>query len=178
MFKFFEEKKSITSTELAVELWEFCLDISGQFQGEVMSSLENSGLELNSEEKKTAILEVPKLNLWIISKTLPSDKVTLEKLHHLYASAMEKYLKQIGSPKTQLEIIDDLIQTYKIYYNNWNDKSGGEQTVLATEILQQLLNNGKFDKKFMSFFATFIINEYLLKAMQATLDLRNNYEII
>jgi hypothetical protein len=169
-------KNNTPSEELAYGLWEFCISMSHVFQQSVIPAIEKAGLKLSRAEKKMAILETIKLNLWIISKTLSSEKSVLEELHHFYAFSMEKDSER-KTPETKLEIMDNLIETYKKYYNAWSDETGGSQIILSTEILQQLFNNGEPNKKFLNAFATFPVNHYVLSTMQEVLDLRNNFKI-
>jgi hypothetical protein len=172
MLNLFRQKKNLTDVELASKLWEFCIDMSQVFQQSVIPSIEEAGLKLSKEEKEGSIIEIINLNLWIISKALSSEKDVLENLHHFYAFAMEKDSER-KKPKQQAEIMGNLIEIYKKYYNSWNDESGGVQMSLSIEILQQLFNNGGPDRKFLNAFAAYPVNHYVLTTIQTTLDLRD-----
>ncbi len=170
--------KKVNHQQMAERLWIFCKKFSKEFYNSFTKDLKKIDMEINQKQQINFSREIVKMNLWIISKALTADKKILDELHKIYifghANLAETGEDKIDFPK-QAE--KELNETYQKYYETWDDNSGGNQSILALTILEQLLNNGKPDKKLVNIMLFSLINMHVLTTLKAVLDFRNNFEI-
>lgn len=163
---------------MAEGLWMFFKKMCRDFKEKIETISKESGVELKSPSG----VEIFKFNLWMISKALSfeSEKTILQGLHDIYIKFLvdTSEIKKEDVEDFSKDINDDMNKTYKKYYDAWDDTSGGNQTILAVEILEQIFNDGKPDRKFINIKLTYPINIYILTGIEAILDFRLGFEII
>lgn len=145
------------------------------------------GIKLDEMQTVTLKREIFMLNMWAISKVLSPDKEILDELHKIYLlpHINEKQIKQwLEQDKTEnLKNVlkqdeSELNQRYAKYYANWDDKSGGNQSVLAITILEYMFNGGKPDRRFVDARLIFEVNGHIFDIMKFIIDFRKKAEKI
>lgn len=174
------DKKKVSSKEMADGLWMFCKKYSEGFQGELISTTEGVGIKLDEKRNKLLTLEIIRMNLWIISKALATDKSTLNELHKIYIFGLADLLAETDEEKAAFakQAEKELTEIYKKYYDAWDDNSGGNQTILSGVILEQLLNEGNPDSKFLDMRLSFPVNLHVLGTLKSVLEFRNDFDVI
>jgi hypothetical protein len=151
--------KKIASKEFAQGLLHALKKFSDHFY-EDFSQRAQSILEIQLDETQLMALkrEIYMLNLWIISKILSPDRKILDELHkiyflpHLNENQIKQWLEQKETENLKNVLKkdeDELRERYQKYYAEWDDNSGGNQAILATTILEYLLNKGQPDRHFV-----------------------------
>jgi len=170
--------KKVNHQQMAEGLWMFCKKFSKKFYNSFTKDLKRMNMEINQEQQINFSREIVKMNLWIISKALTADKKVLDELHEIYifghANLAETEEDKINFSKQAKKELD---KTYQKYYEAWDDDSGSNQNTLALAILEQLLNDGKPNKKFVNIMLFSLINMHILTMLGALSNFRNNFEI-
>ena len=134
----------------------------------------------------TLAREIYMINLWVISKTLGSEKKILDELHKIYLlphsneNQIKQWLEQQDTEKLR-DVLkndeNDLRERYTKYYADWNDRNGGKQHVLAMSMLEYMFNKGKSHRRFVRIDLTFEMINHILGMMKFIIDFRKKYEI-
>jgi len=180
--------KKTNSKELAQGLLYLLKKFSDHFYKDfgqrVQTILE---VKLNEAQLTTLKREIYIMNMWIISKILSSDRKVLDELHKIYLlphvnqNQINKWLKQKETENLKNVLKQDeseLNERYAKYYADWDDKSGGNQSILVMTMLEHLFNNGQPDKRFVDARLTFEVNAHILGMMKIIIDFRKGHEII
>lgn len=145
------------------------------------------GIKLDETQLATLKREIYMMNLWIISKILSPDKKILDELHkiyflpHLNENQIKQWLKEKKTENLQSVLKQDereLNERYVKYYAEWDDKSGGNQSILVMTMLEHMFNNGKLNRSFVNARLTFEVNAHILGMMKFIIDFRKKYAII
>jgi hypothetical protein len=177
-----------TSKELAQGLIHALKKFSDHFYEDFGKRVQKIiGIELNETQLTTLAREIYMMNLWIISKILSPDKKVLDELHKIYLlphvnqNQINKWLEQKETEKLKNILKQDerdLHERYAKYYADWDDKSGSNQTILATTMLEYLLNKGQPDRRFIRIDLQFLITNHVFGMMKFIMDFRNKYEVV
>lgn len=145
------------------------------------------GIELDETQSATLAREIYMINLWIISKILSPDKKILDELHKIYLlphvnqNQIDQWFEQKETENLKNVLKHDeseLHERYKKYYADWDEKSGGNQSILATTMLEYMFNKGQPDERFIRADLMFEVNTHILGMMKFIIDFRKGYEII
>lgn len=173
----FSKKHTATSEEFGKELWMLCKKYSKGFYEQFKPQVEEAGFSLSKEQQTEFFWEIWIANLWIISKVLSLDKKALDKLHEIAILGPE----YSGSQEERRELIqsfrDDVNERYEIYDNAWKDVSG-DKTLLAIAILEQMLNRGQPDRRFLNILLTLFVNTHVVAMMESVSEFRKEFEIL
>ena len=186
--KFFNPMEKTTSKELAQGLLHSLKKFSDHFY-EDFGQRAQTILEVKLDEAQSTTLkrEIYMMNMWIISKILSPDRKVLDELHKIYLlphvnqNQINKWLEQKEAENLKNVLKQDegeLNERYAKYYADWDDKSGGNQSILAMTMLEHMFNNGQPDKRFVDARLTFEVNAHILGMMKFIIDFRKGYEII
>jgi|GEM_PF-3553302 len=172
------DKERVSSKEIAEGLLMFCKKFSEGLQEELTPILKDAGIFLNEKQKERLKFEMRIMNLWIVSKALAHDKRVLDEMHKMFIFRIADSYEIKDRRNEVAEKVEERIQqAYKKYYDAWDDDSDGNQAILSGVILEQLLNEGKPDKKFLNMRLSFPVNLHVLETMKSVLDYRNQFEI-
>lgn len=180
--------EKITSKEFAQGLLYVLKKFSTHFYAD-FSQRAQSFLELEFDEVQLATLEreIYIMNLWIISKILSPDKKILDELHKIYLlphvnqTQINELLEQKKTENLRNVLKqddNDLREQYQKYYAAWDDKSGSNQAILATTILEHLLNEGQPDRRLIRIDLQFLISTHVFGMMKSIINFRNDYEVV
>jgi len=170
-----EKDKGISSDEFGQGLWLFCKKYSKGFYEEFKPKIEQSGFQLTQEQEIALSREIIILNMWIISKALAPDKKALDALHKIYVLGHRNMAESENEKKEMARFAqEELNKRYGAYYDKWNDKSG-DQTLLAVEILQYMLNQGQPNRKIFNVALTFPVNRHIIGMMKSVLEFRKDF---
>lgn len=135
----------------------------------------------------TLAREIYIINLWIISKVLSPDKRILDELHKIYLlphsneDQIKQWLEQHDTEKLR-DVLkqdeSDLRERYTKYYADWDNKSEGNQFVLAMTMLEYMFNKGKPHRRFVGIDLTFEMIHHIFGMMEFILAFRKKYEVI
>ncbi len=174
----FGKKHTTTSEEFGQGLWMLCMKYSKGFYAQFRSQIEEVGFSLSKEQKIEFSREILMANLWIISKTLSSDKKAIDKLHEIFILGHRNIP---GSEEEKREMVrsspDDLNRRYMIYDDAWRD-GAGDQTLLAIAMLEQMLNRGQPDQRLINALLAFSLNTHVLVMMQSVSEFREDFEVV
>lgn len=172
-------KEKITYKQYANLLFNFCIKNSGNvFYEEILPELK--AFNLSDDQKNILKNEIIIIDLWAISKALNSDKKLVDEINKnfilaRYATLNEKKEKDIELLK---EIQELIYKRFIKYYKDWDDKSGTNQSVLALTMLEQMLNEGKSDRKLINIHLFFLISNHIFSLMQFTIQERNKLNLV
>lgn len=180
--------EKITSKEFAEGLLYVLKKFSTHFYAD-FNQRAQSFLELEFDEVQLATFEreIYIMNLWIISKILSPDKKILDELHKIYLlphvnqKQINEWLEQKKAENLRSVLQQDesdLRERYQKYYAAWDDKSGSNQAILATTILEYLLNEGQPDRRLIRIDLQFLITNHIFGIMKFVMDFRNKYEVV
>lgn len=177
------QKTKISSKEIGKALFVFVKRFSKALYINLKPEIEKIGIKFDNDREITFSQETIIINLWIISKVLSPDKKVLDELHKIYLSIYTNLARNEKEKKLFARQAEkELYERYKEYYDAWNDKSRGNQTVLALTMLEHMINKGNLDKKLVkklvNIMLTYRINMHILTVMRTILDFRKDFEII
>lgn len=186
--KFFNHMEKTTSKDLAQGLLHSLRKFSDHFYEDFGQRAQTIlGVKLDEAQSATLKREIYMMNMWIISKILSPDRKVLDELHKIYLlphvnqSEINEWLEQKKAENLKNVLKQDekeLNERYAKYYADWDDKSGGNQSILAMTILEYMFNNGQPDRRFVDARLTFEVNAHILGMMKFIIDFRKGYEII
>jgi hypothetical protein len=175
-----EQNKCITSDEFGQGLWLFCKKFSKTFYEEFKRKIVQAGFQLTQltqEQEIELSIEITISSMWIISKALAPDKKALDILHKIYILGHRNMAESENEKQEMARFAQqELNKRYKTYYENWNDKSG-DQTLLAVEMLQYMLNHGQPNRKLFNIILTSSVNMHILGMMLAVLEFRKDFKL-
>lgn len=174
----------VTTKEFAQILLDSLKTISEHFYNSFSQHAQNI-LDIKLDEEKSILLmrEIYIINLWIISKILSLDKNILDELHKIYLLPHnnQEQINQWLANKNAEELKNilkqdehDLLKRYKQYYENWNENSG-DQSALTLVMIENMLNEGKPDKRFVRADLNAEVNVHILNALAAIMELREKF---
>lgn len=177
-----------TSKEFAQGLLYALKKFSSNFYEDFGQRAQNIlGIKLDEIQSVVLSREIYMINLWVISKILSPDKKVLDELHRTYhlPHSNENQIKQwLKGKKTEnlrnvlKQDENELRERYAKYYADWDDKSGGNQSILAMTMLEYMFNKGQPSKRFVDIRLTFQVNMHILGMMKSIIELRKEHEII
>ena len=108
--------------------------------------------------------------LWIATKALEGENPELiESIHETGLSGFEEE-KQTDKR--------ELFRHRCAQYNEaWNDKSGGNQSILCINILAEMFTAGNHKRELVNFWAFIQTTNFILSLMKAIVDLRNEITV-
>lgn len=173
-------KTRVTSEEMAKGLSMFCKKFSKHLYEDFIPKAQIVlDIKFDDAQLVTVAREIWMINLWIISKVLGPDQKTLDELHKIYLFSHSKMAEtEHGKDTFPKEAEKILHERYKKYYDAWDDKSGGNQSVLAITMLQYVLNKGQPDKRLVNILLTNEITSHVLGMMVAVTDFRDEFEVV
>ena len=172
-------KTKVTTEKMGKELSMFCKKFSkGLYEDFVPKAQTILGTKFDDAQLVTVAREIWMINLWIISKVLGPDQKTLDELHKIYLFSHSKMAEtEYGKDVFPKEAERILHERYQKYYNAWDDKSGGNQSVLALTMLEYMLNRGQLDKRLMNALLAFEMTSHVLGMMRAVVEFRDEFEV-
>ncbi|MEK7463444.1 MAG: hypothetical protein AAB621_03745 [Patescibacteria group bacterium] len=179
-------KKTI-SKEFAQVLLHSLKKFSDDFYQD-FSQRTQTALDVEFDETQLATLkrEIYMINLWIISKILSPDKKILDELHKIYLlphvneNQIKQWLEKKETENLKSVLKQDeneLRERYTKYYADWNDKSS-EQFILATTMLENMLNKGQPDRRFVRIDLQALVIQHIYGMMKFIMDFRKDYKIV
>jgi len=115
--------------------------------------------------------ELTALQMWATLKALEGDDAEL--LAAIRDEFLSSFIKGLeGSQLGPVEVSEVFCQRCELYDRVWDDASGSNQAIWATNVLAVLLNNGKVEKKLLNLFAAHTIQIFTFETMQIVLDAR------
>jgi len=173
---FRNDKKIITTEDFAEGLWVFCKKRSTSLYDPLTADLKKAGVEIDDEAGFLIAKEIVIINLWTISKTLRAEKEILDLLHRRYIMGHKNI---DGSEDEKIHFAKQaqvkLHDRYGKYYSAWNDKEPGQQWVLASTMLEQMVGKNRH-VLLNPFIATALIS-HILAAMKRILQLRGEFDV-
>ena len=163
----------VTRKELAEAMLYLAKKGVAQFCGELS---EATGIPYSAEDERMAwiVEEARVLHLWVISKTLSPEKDLLDAVHNCYW----EYLQSHKMTADALELFKAKVsERYERYYAAWDDKAGGNQWILASEIQKCLFDRGRQTGRLPDAFSGFRIISWVSTFMRIVLKSRSRYEI-
>lgn len=171
--------KKVTAEEMAKGLSMFCKKFSkGLYEEFAPKAQVVLNTKFDDARLVTLAREIWMINLWIIAKVLGPDHKTLDELHKIYLSSHSNMANtEYGKSSFPREAEKILHERYKKYYAAWDDKSGGNQSVLVITMLEYMLNKGQPDERLMNAMLTFEITTHVLGMMRAVIEFRDEFEV-
>lgn len=171
-------KKKVTSQEMAEGLWMFCRKFSNGTYQQIVPMLEEAGHTLTQDEQFEFSRQLIIVNLWVISKALPSDRTALDHLHQHYVMGHANFSQD---PQEKQELVrmakEEILSLYKEYHELWNSEDPTNQMLLASKMLQNMVGEEKLGKDALNAMILFPIQIHVLGTMKAVLDFRKGFEI-
>lgn len=173
----FAKKHTTTSEEFGQGLWMLCRKYSKGFYEQFRPEIEKMGL-LSKEKEMDFCREIVIVNLWIISRTLSSDKKVIDKLHEFFIWGHRNIVSTEQEKNDMVQFArKDLNDRYKVYDKKWKDHPG-DHTSLAVKMLVRMLNLNKSDRRQFNALLTSFINNHILHMMKSVLEFRKDFEIV
>lgn len=175
---FLKRRKCVSADAFARTLWDFCIDVSGQFDAEFRTLIAMTGRELSQEQKNELFREILIAGLWAISNVLREQRNVLDSLHQIAISAHHDPLNQ-KKEQTQTRSLSqrELIERYQKYYGAWNPNSGDPPFALASIMLDHMLNHGQHSNESLDAMLMHVVLSHTLEIMKDVLDLRNGFDV-
>ena len=108
--------------------------------------------------------------LWAATKALEGEKPELiESINEAGLSGFEK--------KKRSEIRELFYQRCDQYNDAWDDKTGGNQSILCINILAEMFTDGNHQRELVNFWAFIQTKNFVLSLMKAIVDLRSEIKI-
>ena len=179
--KLFRKRKGkLTSLEFGEQLFVFHAELSKKFFRSLRSVLEKEGAMIKEEFEIMFLEEVLIINLWAISKALPKDEKSFEKLKEMYIIGHCNLVKSKDEKESMADEMREALSDRFGKYTSSLGNSGVEEYDSAVKhMIYYLLQWCEYDvSKFKGvLFAKQLINN-IINVMSYTLDLRSGYEII
>lgn len=169
----------MTSEKFAKELWEGCKVFSESLFKD-LSNHNNKSIKDNyfkQEVSKTNLSkEIIIINLWLISKSLFSDKKTLDNLHRIYFLEKATLSDDLEEKITLTKIAQkDLQNRYKEYYSLLN--GNGNHELLANKMLEYMFSNGH-EKQLHNHIFKNTLKKHILSTMKFLIEIRGKIKIV
>lgn len=108
--------------------------------------------------------------LWIATKALEAEKQEL--IESILESGLSGFEEEKQTDKRGL-----FYHRCDQYNEAWNEKSGGNQSILCINILAEMFTDGNHQRELVNFWAFIQIANFVLSLMKAIVDLRNEIKI-
>jgi hypothetical protein len=179
--KLFRKKKGkVTSLEFGEQLFSFHAEISKKFFRSLRSILGKEGAKIKEEFEIMFLEEVLIISLWAISKAIPKDEKSLEKLREMYVVGHCNLVKGKDEKKAIADEMRSALGDRLSKYGSSLGESGKEEYDSAVKhMIHYLLQWCEFDPlRFKGvLFAKKLIND-IMNIMAYTLDFRGGFEIL
>ena len=121
--------------------------------------------------------ETVSINLWVISKTLPLNKQALDKLHEIFILGYRNLAQEEEEKLRLTKLVQEiLIERFKTYHDAWREGEA-DQAFLMLTMLENMLNQGKPDRRLLNARLSLVLNLHVLHMMKSVLKFRKEFEI-
>jgi len=108
--------------------------------------------------------------LWAATKVLEGEKPEL--IESIHEAGLSGFVEKKRTEKREL-----FYRRCDQYNNAWDEKSGGNQSMLCINILGEMFTGGNHQRELVNFWAFIQITNFVLSLMKAIVDLRSEIKI-
>jgi len=170
-------REKVTAEEFGQILWLFCKDSAKTLCKEIKQKAESRGYHFDERKQFDLARQSLIVTLWIISKTLPEEKRSLDTLHDIYFAGQQN-LGETEQEKHEILALaqDELHDRYQRYYQAWPE-SPGDLFTFCSKISQCILKPENPDGWFLDAFLVVDLLPMIVAMLEAVSDFRTQYEI-
>jgi len=128
--------------------------------------------DITNYEMGTFYMESFLLFAWTTMKALEYDKQVLRK------AVYNRFLSCFKNKEQRHNVSKLLDERSARYESAWDDKSEGNQSILAVNILAIMFNHGNIEGHLLDFRALVFIQQFLMDTMKLVLQVRKKMHII
>jgi hypothetical protein len=116
--------------------------------------------------------EIMMVSLWAATKALENDD------HRLIRAIHSSCFDAIGDEDRRNQFQEAFSHRYEKYNEAWDERSGGNQTVLALYVLSEMFNEGEIDRGLFDIFASTFVIQFVFTTMGNVLKARAKIRLI